>query len=215
MPFIQGSMAGGSDSVSWRRDSTSHTAPSNAISQVSWILHLFFVLKEASAPLRACSNHHSVVICSGRRSEEGLVVILVTQPASISTAILLIGSPKPRPPGNLTPVPGHSLQPGGHQTATPTPSLKEGSTQALVEPDHSKTSLAQGSKEQSVATLKTTHRLTGASVQQSVGKVKATVFPTEGSTHHSMAVTICPTASNTSQPIHNFRSMQCRTEGSN
>jgi len=52
-------------------------------------------------------------------------------------------------------------------------------------------------------------------MQQSVGNVKATVFPTEGSTHHSMAVTICPTASNTSQPIHNFRSMQCRTEGSN
>ncbi|KAL0045589.1 hypothetical protein WJX82_010711 [Trebouxia sp. C0006] len=85
-------------------------------------------------------------MCTSRRSEEGLVVILTTQAASISTAILLISSLKPRPPGNLTPVSGHSLQPGGHHTAAPTTPLKEANTQALAEPDHSKTSLETGSK---------------------------------------------------------------------
>ena len=95
--------------------------------------------EEASALLQA--YQHSVVICSGRRSAEGPVVFLVTQPANISTAILLTGSPMPRPPGSLKQVSGHSLQPGGHQTAAPTPPLREGSTQALVKPHHSETSL--------------------------------------------------------------------------
>ena len=100
------------------------------------LLISFCVPIEASALLRA--YQHSDVICSGRRSAEGPVVIFVTQPANISTAILLTGSLKPRAPGSLKPVPGHSLQPGGHQTAAPTLPLKEGSTQAPVEPHHSK-----------------------------------------------------------------------------
>ena len=63
--------------------------------------------------------------------------------------------------------------------------------------------------------LKTTHRLTGASVQLG-GKVKAAVFPTEGSTHHAMAslkVTVRPTG-NMRQPVHKIRSMRCLTKRS-
>ena len=73
-------------------------------------------------------------------SAEGPIVILVIQPANVSTAILLTGSPKPRLSGNFK-VPRHSHQPSGHLTAAPTPPLKEDSTQAAVEPHHSETSL--------------------------------------------------------------------------
>ena len=65
--------------------------------------------------------------------------------------------------------------------------------------------------------LKTAHRLTGASVQQSGGKIKATVFPTEGSTHHPTSrfeATVCLTEGNTCQPVHNLRITQILTEGS-